>query len=189
MAYRDPAKKRAKAREHYEANKPLYQERHQQWKAANPERFKESRKKSVSANRDARNQKQRERYRTDEEYRKRKRIRNRNSSLKRFGLTPNDYQDVLDEQGGGCAICGKTARVTTLAVDHDHKTGQVRGILCRRCNSALGLFNDDPEMLKEAARYLLRLSSGVTSMMSNAPANWPWTTLAFRIRHSMEPSL
>lgn len=116
------------------------------------------------------------------------RDRCRRQQLKRFGLTPEDFQDVLDEQGGGCAICGRSARVTRMAVDHNHRTGEVRGILCTRCNTALGMFDDDPETLLEAAAYLNRLSSGVTSMMSSAPQSWPWTTLAFRIRHSTDRS-
>jgi hypothetical protein len=62
-------------------------------------------------------------------------------------------------QGGRCAICGKVPRSRRLAVDHDHKTGEVRGLLCASgdfgCNKGLGYFNDDPELLRRAYEYLV----------------------------------
>lgn len=69
----------------------------------------------------------------------------------RYGITEAEFDTLLAQQGGGCAICG---RQTTLCVDHDHDTGEVRGILCRECNRALGLFGDDSDTLERAAKYL-----------------------------------
>ncbi len=89
----------------------------------------------------------------------------RRKRLRRYALTPADYDRLLAEQGGLCAICGKPEsvqqpnRVTgaeSLAVDHDHETGRVRGLLCMLCNTAIGKFGDDPEMLRRAANYLER---------------------------------
>ena len=61
---------------------------------------------------------------------------------------------------GKCAICGSTRESKrNLALDHDHKTLKVRGILCMRCNAALGMFDDDPDKLKKAIAYLEKHSS------------------------------
>lgn len=78
----------------------------------------------------------------------------RNRDLKRFyGITLEDYNRMFDEQSGLCAIC-RVALDTTANVDHDHKTDNVRGLLCRSCNLALGHFQDSKESLKAAIRYL-----------------------------------
>ena len=86
-----------------------------------------------------------------------------NNELKRhYGITLEDYRSLLAEQGGGCAICGALPGTTgsgnsskgTLAVDHCHDLGIVRGILCTNCNLGLGSFFDKPELLVAAATYL-----------------------------------
>jgi hypothetical protein len=79
------------------------------------------------------------------------------SNLKKYGITLAEYERLLKKQKGVCAICKKPeydARQRRLSVDHDHETGRVRGLLCARCNRALGMFNDNPELLRSAARYL-----------------------------------
>lgn len=74
--------------------------------------------------------------------------------LKKYGLSLKQYEQMLSDQNGVCAICsGKTSR--RLAVDHDHQTGRVRGLLCGRCNAGLGQFKENPLMLHKAIRYLL----------------------------------
>jgi hypothetical protein len=60
----------------------------------------------------------------------------------------------LARQGDGCAICGKKPRKRYLAVDHDHRTGKVRGLLCFFCNSALGVWEFDRETASRASKYL-----------------------------------
>jgi hypothetical protein len=70
---------------------------------------------------------------------------------KRYGLTRTAYENLAESQGRRCAIC----RASSLeCVDHCHATGRIRGLLCRRCNAALGQFRDDPKRLREAAIYL-----------------------------------
>lgn len=73
--------------------------------------------------------------------------------LKRFGLTPEAYAELAEKHGGRCAICGGTQK-RELAIDHCHKTGKVRALLCGKCNIGLGHFKDDPELLRKAAAYL-----------------------------------
>ena len=86
---------------------------------------------------------------------------NRRYKRKRaYGLTATGYSDLLTKQDGVCAICNQpeTAKrrgtLMTLAVDHDHYTGIVRGLLCQRCNRAIGLLHDDYDILDKAAAYL-----------------------------------
>lgn len=73
----------------------------------------------------------------------------------RFGISADEYTELLDRQGGGCAICGTRPRRQRLAVDHDHKTGFIRGLLCKLCNkSVLGGARDSADILRRAADYL-----------------------------------
>jgi hypothetical protein len=84
-------------------------------------------------------------------------------SLKQYGLTLADYDEMNAEQDGVCAICGsECVRRKELCVDHDHETGEVRDLLCMKCNLGIGQFNDDPDLLKKAVRYLRRHSIKVT---------------------------
>jgi hypothetical protein len=87
-----------------------------------------------------------------------KKAADRRYHLKRkFGLTPEDYERMLRNQSGGCAICGAPPPPgKSLHIDHDHVTGEVRGLLCFKHNNALGDFDDDPELLHRALRYLRR---------------------------------
>ncbi len=79
--------------------------------------------------------------------------------LTKFGITLGESERLLERQGGGCAVCGEPihdVRGFSPHVDHDHASGQVRGILCFHCNAGLGQFNDDPMLLRRAAEYLER---------------------------------
>jgi len=78
------------------------------------------------------------------------------------GITPEDYDEMLDAQNGVCAICGKQETavnntgktVKRLAVDHDHDTGAIRGLLCTRCNTAIGCLLEDEEIILGALSYI-----------------------------------
>lgn len=77
------------------------------------------------------------------------RIKNKKANLKKkYGLTLDDFNELIKD---GCRICSSHY---DLVVDHDHDTGEVRGALCRHCNSGLGMFKDNPELLTKAAEYL-----------------------------------
>lgn len=76
-----------------------------------------------------------------------------------YGITVAEYKSMLRAQGGRCGICATPepgGRHDTFAVDHDHLTGQVRGLLCDRCNIGLGYFKDDPDTLRAAIDYVGR---------------------------------
>lgn len=73
----------------------------------------------------------------------------------RYGVTLEQYEAMLNRQGGVCAVCrGASSKGTKLAVDHCHDTGAVRGLLCDNCNRAIGLLGDDADVLRRAAEYL-----------------------------------
>src|SRR3977135_2015219 len=71
---------------------------------------------------------------------------------RRYGLSLADYRALQQRQGNACAICRKLTRA--LCIDHCHVTGRVRGLLCRSCNSALGLDAHAPRLLRAALAYL-----------------------------------
>lgn len=110
----------------------------------------------------------RERYEADPEHHKSrvKAWREQNPSKAkvnamngRLFLTVDRYEQMLEECGGTCMICGtppgkRKRGWRTLCVDHDHETGVVRGLLCRRCNTGIGMFGDDPVLVAKALLYL-----------------------------------
>jgi len=77
-----------------------------------------------------------------------------------FGISKYDYDEMYKKQDGKCAICGKKetiikcGKIQQLSVDHDHSTGRIRGLLCFHCNSGIGKFGDNSELLRKAADYL-----------------------------------
>lgn len=74
---------------------------------------------------------------------------------RKYGISEEEISAIVAGQGGVCAICfGPPAAYGKFAVDHDHSTGEVRGLLCSTCNSGIGLLQDDPVVLESAARYL-----------------------------------
>lgn len=64
------------------------------------------------------------------------------------------YEALLKKQNNGCAICGEKPEKRPLSVDHCHKTGRIRGLLCQKHNVAIGLFNEDPILFDAAKQYL-----------------------------------
>ena len=73
-----------------------------------------------------------------------------------YGVTPEEVGAILVKQGGRCALCGSDSprRQGSFLVDHDHASGQVRGLLCHPCNSGIGLLGDSPDILAAAILYL-----------------------------------
>lgn len=74
--------------------------------------------------------------------------------LRKYGVTVNQYNKMLEGQQGVCRICNDPPSRRHLCVDHCHETGKIRGLLCVPCNAGLGNFKDNPDLLEEAKRYL-----------------------------------
>ena len=95
-------------------------------------------------------------------YRRHAKRRTMEATIRRYGITEADYLAMLLSQGSVCAICDREERrqqpigKRRLSVDHDHETGQIRGLLCSDCNLGLGKFGDDPDTLLRAVEYLRR---------------------------------
>jgi hypothetical protein len=128
---------------------------------AHPEKYKEQREK----HREARNARNRERYHTEPEYMARakadaKASRQKQGPYRRKSLTYHVSEATLETMhDAGCAICGADAFSSLglkLDVDHDHRTGKVRGVLCHDCNLALACFHDNPFAIEKALQYILR---------------------------------
>mgnify|MGYP001618153116 CR=1 FL=1 len=87
-------------------------------------------------------------------------VYNKEYSLKQYGLSLEEYETLFRKQNGVCAICGlaetrtQNGRVYAISVDHDHRTGKVRGLLCQKCNQAIGLFGENINNVLNAAKYL-----------------------------------
>lgn len=120
----------------YRANPGPEIERVRAWRRENPERERATKAAYAAAGR--------------------KRAVDRRSHLKRkYGIMPEEYDALLEDQGGGCAICARAPREdSSLHVHHEHATGRIRGLLCFRCNNALGDFDDDHDRLSAALAYL-----------------------------------
>jgi len=75
----------------------------------------------------------------------------------KHGLSSEQYHALMNRQNSMCAICGEQLYLDSRThVDHDHSTGDIRGILCHYCNTGIGLFKDKPEVLEKAIKYLAR---------------------------------
>jgi hypothetical protein len=73
---------------------------------------------------------------------------------RKYGLSKQQYSDLLKSQNNSCKICHTPYGEKAFAVDHCHKTGRVRGILCISCNTAIGMLKEDPIILRQAIDYL-----------------------------------
>lgn len=117
-------------------NPEAARERTRRWQAENPDRVKAKKAEYAADGRRA--------------------LSNRRSHLKRkHGITLEEYDEKLAEQGGVCAICAREPRPgISLHVDHSHTTGKLRGLLCFQCNVAIGLVREDHDRLDAIRRYL-----------------------------------
>ena len=128
---RSPTKARANSRRYYRANRERISERMKNYlkrkRAEDPEGYKERKREILLRH--------------------------------RYKIGSDDYFRLLLKQGGTCALCDRLPsdeRTGVLNVDHDHRTGRVRGLLCRPCNTSLGQLGDDPRSLLRAFLYLVK---------------------------------
>lgn len=101
-------------------------ERFQKYKEANPEKVRESWRKAANK-------------------------RNHTRRLETYGLSHGEYDELLEKCGGKCEICREE---DATCIDHDHDTGEVRGLLCNNCNTGIGMLKDSPAILESAIAYL-----------------------------------
>jgi len=131
------------SKDYYLSNKEIIQKRHKQHLLNNKEYYKE-----YSARH----------YKNNMEYYRNKHL------LRSYGINNEMYENMFNLQNGRCAICQesetcldrRTGKIKKLAVDHDHKTGEVRQLVCSKHNRGIGLFEESPELLRAAADYLER---------------------------------
>jgi hypothetical protein len=150
-----PAFCRERCRKHYRAlhyveNREKILAKNREYRAAKPEMYRAADKARRLANIEAERARDRARYAANPN-------RNRNQQLRaQYGMSLEDYERMLQEQSGRCAICPSEvgAKGKSLAVDHCHETGRVRGLLCARCNVGIGMFQDDVSRLRNAIEYL-----------------------------------
>ena len=150
MSYKDLDKRKEYQRNYREKNKEKAKRYRAAWRAVNLEKDREYNRKWRKNNLERARAKDRNRERDPDK------TREKNWKWKGIALTVQEYDAMLKAQNGLCAICQKHQNEFRIhfAVDHDHKTGEVRKLLCFPCNSGLGKFNDDLELLKKAVVYL-----------------------------------
>lgn len=142
----DKEEKKKYHREWYLNNKDRHKESNSKWAANNQDKIKESKRKWHEKNK--------------EKVRAYGREWMRGRSFFVYGITNADFENMVKKQDGVCAICGlppngnPKTKEKRLHVDHDHITGKVRGLLCFKCNSALGNFNDARDLVASALDYL-----------------------------------
>ena len=127
------------------------------WRAANKELTRRYNKGDYKKRSKSKSFKNKKRLQATETYHRSPAKRRAQLLLKNYGITPQGYIEMLAAQNGGCAICHVSVpgpHVRHFAVDHDHLTGVVRGLLCSPCNLALGLFRDSCPILEQALAYL-----------------------------------
>ena len=99
---------------------------------------------------------------------KRARRSKHNTHLKTaYGITIQDYDNILASQGGKCAICKGGTSKRHFAVDHNHRSGQIRGLLCARCNTGLARFMDEISLLRRAVRYMKSDGAKVSKILDD----------------------
>lgn len=140
-----------------------------EWRRNNPEKSAAHAKTSRSKNKDKVLKRQRKWVEENKEkhinnskewYKNNKeKVRNR-QLIRTFGISIVQYNEMLAAQNGVCSLCGggPDAKNKMLAVDHCHKTGKIRSLLCRGCNVGIGNLKDDPQLLENAAKYIRRFN-------------------------------
>ncbi len=128
------------------------------WYAKNPDRVAANSARYRKANKAKLAEKNRAWNEANPDYRKNR------SLMLLYGLSRDEYDQMLLSQNGLCAICGEEMK--TVNVDHDHRDGRVRGLLCKNCNMGLGHFFDSIALLASAIKFLGRYDSSPSSNVS-----------------------
>jgi hypothetical protein len=137
------------------ARRAYLRDKQKEYRRSHPEQTRACQKRSYEKNKALRLAWMAE-YNARPEVKKQKRARN---LVALYGITLQEYEAILAVQNGVCAVCGGpeiSGRQKHLSVDHDHKTGAVRGLVCIGCNSALGLVGEDKARLLSLLSYIER---------------------------------
>lgn len=145
---------------HPRKRKEYYKEYAKAWRKANPDKVRANRKRWIGKNytkyKEITNRCKRAwDLKHQDKIREHRQNYRRKKGLHYYIITEEAYRVLYDAQGGKCAICGSFDE-RRLAVDHNHITGQIRGLLCFKCNIGLGWFKDDPVFLEKAVGYLTK---------------------------------
>jgi hypothetical protein len=136
------------AREYYQKNKEMVKENSRKYRQKNIDKIREKGRKYSQQNRD-------KLIPYYKEYNRRNRTKRKEQQLVReYGLSSLEFKEMLERQEHRCAICYESFNEKVIYVDHNHETGEVRGLLCNLCNMGLGLFKDNTERLGNAIKYL-----------------------------------
>jgi len=115
----------------------------------NKEKGRESQRRYIKRNRKKEKERSRQHYKDNPEYMRKYQIK------RLYGLSYESWLEIWDKQNGKCVICEKPfVKPSEAYVDHIHKTGEIRGLLCVKCNFGIGYFDDDPGLLIKASKYL-----------------------------------
>ena len=136
---KNPDKHHAQQKRYSIKHKKEISERLRVWKKNNPEKIRQ--------------------YRKDYEKKYPKKIELKNFKAKtifskKINFSFQEFNTLLEKQKNLCAICGNGEKTRALSIDHCHKTKKVRGLLCKKCNTAIGMLNDNPELVLSAYNYL-----------------------------------
>lgn len=148
--------RRAYTKQHAQKNKEAVYEMGRSYRRRNRDKIRRRQRAWANDNREHVNKKSCEFAANNPDARKSYTLKNQ------YGITLEDYNNLCAAQNGVCAICARperaisryTKKAMTLAVDHNHATGKIRGLLCGRCNRGLGMFDDDPARMTAAIKYL-----------------------------------
>jgi rubredoxin len=132
-------------------NNPRIQKNRKAYNIRNADKIKERKKRYLS---NADNLEKARLY--SREYQKKFPHKQRERLFKKYGITAQQYDELLLSQNGCCAICGtkKNGRKKNFVIDHCHNSQRVRGLLCTQCNAGLGNYKDSPDLLEKAKQYL-----------------------------------
>lgn len=147
---------REAGKKYYRENKERILEYGKRYKQDNNEKITKERKEYKRKNHD-KIMKQNKQYKENNKERDRDKIagtRRKNYYRSRYNITVDEYDKIFDDQGGVCLICKRPQGNRRLSIDHNHKTGEVRGLLCNNCNAAIGLVNEDQKILTRIKQYL-----------------------------------
>lgn len=144
---------KASRKAYYERNKDKLLSDCKEYREQNREiirkRSKDHSKRYYQKNKDAILERQRASYAADPDYDRRRTLK------RKYGITLEQYKEALIQQEGVCKICeGESTGRGIFHVDHCHKTGKVRGLLCSKCNTGIGMLGDNPKLLMKAILYL-----------------------------------